>query len=202
MSKYISIIQKAIFSSLFAAVLILSPPAIADPNFEVTPVDRYNLPGKLIHNPMAIKWQPEGPNKRVSIVESEGVPGKQAISFQVKRKNISKPWDTRMRAPFGSDISTGEEIEIYVWLRAAKLSKGRDAGKIGIVLGRDKEPYDTIINQEVLPTPDWKMYKVSGVAKRDFPKSESEMGFNFGFTKQTIEIGPFFAVTQGSQEDS
>lgn len=188
-------------SAAVAGAILVAPLANADPNFETAPVTQSSVPGDLIHNPLAIKWEPEGGNKRVSIVESEGVPGGQAIAFQVKRKNTRKPWEIRMRAPFDASVSAGEEISIYFWARAAKLSKGQDTGKIGVVLGRNVEPHDTVVNQEIMPSTEWKMYKVSGVAERDFPTSESDMGFNMGFAKQTIELGPFFAVTNsGSTE--
>lgn len=184
----------------FAASLALAPSAIADPQFEVAPVTQGALPGDLIHNPMAIKWNPEGGNKSVKIVESDGVPGSQAISFRVRKKS-SKPWDIRMRAPFDRDIAAGDQIEVYFWARASKLPRKKDTGKIGVAIGRDVEPYDTVLNAEILPTEEWKMYRVSGVAERDFPTSESDMGFNFGFEKQTIELGPFYAIKKDSAGD-
>ncbi|MEM9179818.1 MAG: carbohydrate binding domain-containing protein [Pseudomonadota bacterium] len=177
-----------------AMVLAVSPIAVADPAFEVAPVDQRSLPGSLLHNPMAIKWQPEGGNKSVSIVESEGVPGSQAISFRVRKKS-KKPWDINMRAPFERDVAAGQTVEIFFWARASKLPRKKDTGKISVALGRTVEPYDTAVVQEIMPTSDWKMYRISGVAERDFPISESDMGFNFGFEKQTIELGPFFAIT-------
>lgn len=183
-----------------AIALAVSPSVAADPNFEVAPVDTRALPGDLIHNPMAIKWNPEGGNKSVSVVESEGVPGQQAIAFRVRKKS-KKPWDIRMRAPFDSSVAAGEQIEVYFWARTSKLPKGRDTGKIGVVLGRNEEPYDTVLNAEILPTTDWKMYRVSGTAEADFPTSESDMGFNFGFSKQTIELGPFYAITRGAASE-
>jgi len=189
-------LTKLVIGGALATALALTPTVFADPNFEVAPVDQRALPGSLIHNPMAIRWNPEGGNKSVKIVESEGVPGGQAISFRVRRKS-NKPWDIRMRAPFEKDISAGEQIEIYFWARASKLPKGRDAGKIGVALGRDEEPYDTVMSQEILPTTEWKMYRISGTAEANFPVGESDMGFNFGFAKQTIELGPFFAITKG-----
>jgi len=183
--------------SALVAALLVAPSMSADPSFEVAPVNQGALPGTLIHDPMAIKWNPEGGNKSVKIVESEGVPGSQAISFRVRRKN-SKPWEIRMRAPFAADISAGEQIELYFWARAEKTPKNKDTGKIGVVLQRDEEPYDSVVNVEILPTTEWKMYRVAGTAERDFPADESDMGFNFGFEKQTIELGPFYAITRGS----
>ena len=177
-----------------AAALLITPTTSADPAFVTTPVNQSTLPGQLLHNPAAIRWNPEGPNKSVSIEESEGVPGGQAISFRVRRKS-NKPWDIRMRAPFDRDVSAGQQVDIFFWARASKLPRKAETGKINVALGRNEEPYDTVVNQEILPTADWQMYRVSGVAERDFPISESDMGFNFGYEKQTIELGPFFAVT-------
>ena len=182
------------FAGSLALVMAVSPIALADPAYEVAPVDQSALPGTLLHTPMAIKWQPEGGNKSVSIVESDGVPGSQAISFRVRKKS-KKPWDINMRAPFERDVAAGQTVEIFFWARASKLPRKKDTGKISVALGRTVEPYDTAVVQEIMPTPDWKMYRISGVAERDFPISESDMGFNFGFEKQTIELGPFFAIT-------
>lgn len=183
-----------------AMAMIVSPVASADPAYEVAPIDQTTLPGQLVHNPMAIKWQPEGGNKSVSIVDSEGVPGSQAISFRVRKKS-KKPWDINMRAPFERDVSAGQTVELYFWARASKLPRKKDTGKISVALGRNVEPYDTAVVQEIMPTEEWKMYRVSGVAERDFPISESDMGFNFGFEKQTIELGPFFAITRNASAE-
>ena len=189
--------QKAtIVGPLVAGAFMISPVSSADPNFEVAPFTQDALPGSLLHNPATIKWEPAGNNKRVEIVESDGVPGGQAISMQVKRKS-KEPWDINMRARLDKDLASGEKVEIYFWARASKLSKGKEAGRIAVALNRNREPYDTVIAQDILPTTDWKMYRVSGVAATDFPVEESEMGFNFGYTKQTIELGPFYAVTLG-----
>ena len=183
----------AIAGSL-ALFMEVSPVALAAPAHEVAPVSQSALPGKLLHNPMAIKWQPEGGNKSVSIVESDCGPGAQASSFRVRKKS-KKPWDINMRAPFERDVAAGQTVEIFFWARTSKLPRKKETGKISVALGRNVEPYDTAVVQEIMPTSDWKMYRVTGVAERDFPISESDMGFNFGFEKQTIELGPFFAIT-------
>lgn len=193
-------VRLLVIASAFALPVSFGSLAAADPAFEVEPVTQGSLPGSLIHNPMNIAWDPEGNNKSVTIVESAGVPGGQAIEFKVKKKS-RKSWDIRMRAPFSSDIEAGETIEIYFWARASQPERRKDTGHISVAIGRNVEPYDTIIAQEILPSEQWKMYKVSGVAERSFPANKSDMGFNFGFTKQTIELGPFFAVSLGKTAD-
>ena len=188
-------------TAAMSAAVMFAPAVSADPAFETAPVDQSQLPGQLLHHPLAIKWDPVGNNKSVSIVESEGVPGGQAISFRVKRKNSRKPWEIRMRAPFDANVVAGDQIDIYFWARAEQIPRGKDTGHISVVLGRNVEPYDTVIDQEIMPSADWKMYRVSGTAGVDFPSSEADMGFNFGAAKQTIELGPFYAIKAHQSED-
>lgn len=197
--------QKLLTPKALVVLAMIASPAFgsqvasADPAVEITPVSPYEIPGELLHSPANIKWEPHGKNKRAKVVESEGVPGGQAIQIQVKRK-ASKPWDIRMKAPFEKDIVSGDAIELYFWLRAAKLPKGNDTGKVEAVIGRNVKPHDTIVVHEVLPTAEWKMYKIAGTAGTDFPMSESDMGFNLGKMKQTIEFGPFYAVKAPAAE--
>lgn len=181
-------------AALGASIATFGTTANADPEKEITPISAYEIPGSLIHSPTNIKWVPEGPSKTAKVVDSEGVPGGQAIQIRVKKKYTSEPWKIEMRAPFDKDISSGETLELYFWLRAAKTPKGQDAGKVDVMIGRNEEPYDTIIVHEIQPTTEWKMYKVSGVAGANFPAKESNMGFNLAKAKQTIEFGPFYAV--------
>lgn len=177
----------------------IAMPAAANPDKEITPVSAYEISGTLLHSPTNIKWNPEGPDKTAKVVESDGVPGGQAIQIRVKRKKKDS-WDIRMKAPFDKDIAKGDTIEMYFWLRAAKTPKGQDAGKVDVVIGRDVEPYDTIIVDEIRPTTTWKMYKVSGIAEANFPADKSDMGFNLAKAKQTIEFGPFYAVKAPDSE--
>ena len=165
----------------------------ADPAAEISPISAAELPGTLLHSPTNIKWEPYGKNKTAKVVDSADAPSGQAIQIEVKRK-AKEPWDVRMKAPFETDVANGEEVAIYVWMRAAKLPKGTDSGKVDVVLGRNVKPYDTVVVHEVNPTEEWKMYRVSGTAGADFPAADSDMGFNLGKAKQTIEFGPFYAI--------
>jgi hypothetical protein len=179
--------------AMVAAPTFAGSSAAADPAVEITPVSPYQIAGDLLHTPSNIKWEPYGKNKRAKVVESEGVPGGQAIQIEVKRKPRD-PWDIRMKAEFDQDISSGDNIELYFWLRAESIQKGKETGKVEAVIGRNVKPHDTVIVHEILPTTEWKMYKVSGTAGTEFPSSESDMGFNIGLMKQTIEFGPFYAI--------
>ncbi len=195
-----STLRKAALAAILSLPLVSGLPSFADPKFEIAPISQGALPGSLIHDPMNIQWKPDGSNYKADVVASEGVPGGQAISIRVKRK-AKKPWDMNLRAPFRDDIKKGETIEVYFWARASKLQKGKETGRISAVIGRNVEPYDTIAVDDILPTSEWKMYKISGTAERDFGNGKSDMGFNLGAAKQTIEFGPFYAVTLGQNAE-
>ena len=75
--------------AMVAAPNFAGSSAAADPAVEITPVSPYQIAGDLLHTPSNIKWEPYGKNKRAKVVESEGVPGGQAIQIEVKR-NLTK----------------------------------------------------------------------------------------------------------------
>lgn len=193
-----------ILTATLVTVAFSGQAVFADPKFEIEPVGPFGLEGSLVHNPSAIKWDREtddGGRMSATIEEADGVPGGQAIQIKVKKKTAEKPWNVRLRASVRDDITINETIEVYFWARATKFSKGRDSGKVGVMMGRNEEPYDTIVNQDILPTKEWKMYKISGVSQADFPADQTEMGFNMGAMKQTLQFGPFYAVTRGTDAE-
>lgn len=187
-------IKSALVASAFAlGVSAIGLSATADESFAIEPIGMNEIVGDLIHNPSTIKWDPIGKNKRAKVVESEGVPGGMAIQIEAKRKS-KDAWDIRLRAPVEKDIASGDTLATYFWLRAAKLPKGAEAGKVDVVVQRKVDPYDQVILEEIQPTEEWKMYKVTGTAGADFPVDDTEMGFNLAKMKQTIEFGPFYTV--------
>lgn len=194
------LLKKALtVTAVCLSLAAFAAPVSADPQKQIVPISPYEIPGTLLHSPTNIRWDPVGPSKTAKVVESADAPGGQAIQINVKRQQTN-PWDVRMKAPFDKDISKGDTIELYFWMRAEKTPKGQDAGKVDVVIGRNVEPYDTIIVHEIQPTATWQMYKVSGVAEADFSAAKSDMGFNLAKQKQTIEFGPFYAVKAATSE--
>ena len=159
------------------------------------------LPGKLINNPYDIKWRTDGSDKKEAVVKSEGVPGGMAYSVTVKK---TKPnhWDTATRIPMTESIAKDDVILVSFWARAAKLRKGRDTGPIVAVLQRNVEPYDSIFEQGFDLGKEWKLYNVSGTAKRDYSADKTSMNFNLAKAKQTIEFGQFYIMNLGPNADA
>jgi len=93
---------KRSFISLSAALFVaanFNAPAMADDDAAIAQalaaLDA-QLPGKLINNPYDVKWSSYGPDKKDSIVKSEGAPGGMAYKVTVKKKQKNH-WDTAIR---------------------------------------------------------------------------------------------------------
>lgn len=153
--------------------------------------------GQLIQDPSSIAWKPAGRNKRVKIVSAFGIPGDAAIQFSVNREPKA-PEDVRILAPMGADIFSGDRVSVYFWLRTASTDSEDYLGTVDVVVRRVKDSETTVIEQEIRPTANWKMYKVSSESPIDFPSKSTEFGFYLGKHRQTVEIGPVFIVKERS----
>jgi hypothetical protein len=191
-----------------AALLAISSAAIASAEDEMSPeitaalatLDA-SLPGTLINNPYDIQWNTQGPDKRDSIVKSEGAPGGMAYRVTMKKKKKNH-WDTAIRIPMTTSIEKDDVILMSFWARAAKPPKGRDAGDITATIQRNIDPYDSVIEQRLDIGPDWKLYSVSGKASRDYSADKTNINFNLAHAKQTLEFGQFYVMNLGKNADA
>lgn len=159
------------------------------------------LPGKLINNPYKVKWRTDGSDKKASIVKSEGAPGGTAYQVRVK-KTKKNPWDTATRIPMTESIAKGDVILLSYWARAAKPQKGRTTGDISVNIQRNVEPYDSIFEERVALSTEWKLYNAAGKAKRDYAADKTQLNFNLARAKQTIEFGQFYIMNLGPNGDA
>ena len=185
--------QSIFLLSIAAAVSIsASAPAFAQETVKVAsssadPI----LPGKRINNPYDIRWKTEGSDKREAIVDAPEIPGGMAYQVRVKKKK-RKVWETATQLPMTTSIEKGDEIMVAFWARSAKPPKGKDVGKISVALQRNIEPYDQIINEEVALEQEWKLYKYTGTANRDFAADKTNLNYNLAHAKQTVEFGRYY----------
>lgn len=159
------------------------------------------LPGKLINNPYDIKWRTDGSDKKEAVVKSEGAPGGMAYKVTVKKRKKNH-WDTATRIPMTTSIAKGDVILLSYWARAAKPQKGKETGDISVAIQRNIDPYDSIFEERVALGKDWKLYSLSGKAKRDYAADKTNLNFNLARAKQTIEFGQFYIMNLGPNGDA
>lgn len=150
---------------------------------------------KLMHNPNAIEWEQRGNDKKIEIVEAE-TPSGMAISAYTKKRKTN-PWDIALYFDLDDGIKKGEKISVSMWVRTAKAAKGQDTAEFVLFVGRNEEPYDYIISENVLPETEWKLITIEGIAEANMPDDDIKVEFQLAKHKQKIEFGPIFVNNMG-----
>lgn len=195
-------IKTALISLLAASSLIIAPSAKAqDADMDAATQAALEqldaaLPGTLIHNPFDMDWKTQGNDLRSKVVDADAFPSGQAVSARMKKKQ-PKAWDSTLSTSINTAVSKGEEIQIIFYARTKKAAPGKDTADITLFLGRNEEPYDSIIAEGVLPSGEWELMTLQGTAAADFPAGTLRLQYQLGKAAQTVEFGPVYISTLG-----
>ena len=186
----------AITATIFGAIISLSSPSFAQDMKQALKALDDALPGTLIHNPYEIKWDTRGPNKKIRIVDAPELSTGKALSAKVKRKT-DKPWDIVVYTDIEGAVKSGEKIEAHFYARTKTPRSGQDTATITLFIGRNEEPFDNIISEDIKPSKDWKLHTVHGIAKRNYDKGTIKAEYQLGQGTQTVEFGPIYISSLG-----
>ena len=149
----------------------------------------------LMHNPNAIEWEQRGNDKKVKIVEADTPSGMAISAYTKKRKQ--NPWDIALYFDLDKGVKKGDKVSVTMWVRTAKAAKGQDTAEFVLFMGRNEEPYDYIMSENVLPSTEWELLKFEAVAEASMPDDDVKVEFQLAKHKQTIEFGPIFVNNLG-----
>jgi len=183
---------------LFTVAIVNSPPSISQDTEMAQALKAIEdaLPGSLMHNPLALDWETTGQKAKMKVVDADGPPTGKALSAKVSKK-AKNPWDVAVRTQIEDGITPGDTIKAYFWARTKKAPKGMETADITLFIGRNEEPYDFVIAEEIKPSTEWKLLSATGTAKTDFKKDSIKAEFQLGRAAQTVEFGPIY-VTNAS----
>ena len=154
------------------------------------------LPGKLIHDPVNYKWNSNGSDMKTKVIDAAELTSGQALQVRVKKKK-KNAWDNVISLEMDDGVKSGEQIEIHYWARTKKAASGSDAADISLFVGRNKEPYDSIIVEQISPSKEWKMKTIRARANTDFNSGELKAEFQLARAAQTVEFGPIYISNLG-----
>lgn len=191
--------QSEITTLIIGATIIFSPTAFAQDAEMAQALKTLDdaLPGTLMHNPYDLQWNARGPNKKIKVVTAEGPPTGKALRAKVTRR-ANKPWDIVVTTEIEDGVKSGDTVKAYFWARTKKPRKGMDTADITLFVGRNDEPYDYIISENITPGTEWELLSVSSTAKSDFKKDSIKAEFQLGRAAQTVEIGPIYVTNLSS----
>lgn len=187
--------QSVIGALILGATLSFSPAAFSQDAATEQALEALDaaLPGSLMHNPYDLQWDSRGPNKKIKVVDAEGTPTGKALSAKITKK-ANKPWDIVVTTEIKEGVKSGDTVKAYFWARTKKARKGMDTADITLFVGRNDEPYDYIISENIRPGAEWKLLSAEGTAKSDFNTDSIKAEFQLGHGAQTVEIGPIYVT--------
>lgn len=159
------------------------------------------LPGTLMHNPYELQWDKRGNDMRVKIVKADALPAKEAVQVRVKKRQ-DKPWDSTLGTEIRDGVRKGEKIQAHFWVRTHKAVKGKDTAYLTLFIGRNEEPYDNILAEDIFPDSEWKLMSVTGVAPANFKAGKLKAEYQLGRGSQTVEFGPIYVSTLGMADEA
>ncbi len=182
----------------YLSVLILIISAMGYPSTGFAVENATGTTSKLMHSPAHVKWQQRGSDYKMSVVEAD-TPNGQAIKARIKKKK-QRPWEIALWFDLRDGAVPGEEIEMRFWARTAKAPKSKETAEIIAFVGRNEEPYDAILSEEIMPSDDWQLFTITGIAERDFDPGKIKAEFQLGKNKQSVEIGPVYISSKGQAQ--
>ena len=151
------------------------------------------LPGTLMHNPYDLQWGSRGPNQKTKVIDAKGTPTGKALTAKITKK-ARKPWDIVVTTEIEQGVKSGETVKAFFWARTEKPRKGMDTADVVLFIGRNDEPYDYIISEDIKPSAEWQLMSASGIAKSDFKADSIKAEFQLGRAAQTVEFGPIYVT--------
>ena len=151
------------------------------------------LPGRLMHNPYNLQWESRGPNQKIKVINAKGTPTGKALSAKISKKS-NKPWDIVVSTEIEDGVKSGETVKTFFWARTKKPRKGIDTADVVLFVGRNNEPYDNIISEDIKPGAEWQLMSATGTAKSDFKTGSLKAEFQLGRAAQTVEFGPIYVT--------
>ena len=117
-------------------------------------------------------------------------------ALRVRLKGSKEFWRVGVTTPLLKPVKKGDRIVIAFWARASGTGKGA-SGRIGQVQLEATPVIRTIFGQGFDIGPEWKMYKLEGVADRDYAPGALNAAMHLDAVKQVLDLGPLFVLDYG-----
>lgn len=143
------------------------------------------LAGNLISNPDFSAgtegWQITSSDYCQREVVSSDRGGK-AVKLDLKQIPGAPGWEVQCQQQINSPLKQGQVLEFSFWARSITRNK------INAFVQAASAPYSDVLSRELVLTPEWQSYKVSGIANASFASKQAQAGFHLNFGTGTVEL--------------
>lgn len=152
-----------------------------------------DLAKEIVNDPAA----PEVSGAKATLVDDARVQGGKALRIAVPRKGTN-PWDSAVGGVLKKPVQRGDHL---VLLFSARLEKGENGATTTTLpyaaIQLAAAPYSTIMRDSAGIGPDWKDFKVDGVADNNYSPNQLKVTVQLATAKQTVDFGPIVVLDRG-----
>ncbi len=153
------------------------------------------LPGTLVNDPSRLDWESYGADIERSAIVDESIPGGgAAIRFDVKRAD-EFIYVAGTNVPLTKTVRRGDTITIGFYARTIEARTDNGKGVIRVRFQQDAEPYPGFGEETLEIGTEWDWYEVSAPVEMTLRPKDGIVAFQFGRTRQIIEIGQTIVVS-------
>lgn len=175
------------------ALTVSSGPSLAQED-AVEQLDA-QLPGTLVNDPSRLDWDSYGADMERSVKTDPSIPGGGvALSFLVKRAD-EFIYAAGTNAPLTKTVQRGDTITVGFYARAIDAQTDDGKGVLRIRFQQDAPPYPGFGEKTLKIGNEWEWYEVTAEAEQRMRPQDGIIAFQFGRTRQTIEIGQTIVVS-------
>jgi hypothetical protein len=142
---------------------------------------------QMLNDPNPATFNLYGITPAPKSVKDDSVQGGRAL--KVKVTGAGNPWDVGVSVPLTKPIRAGDRIEMMFYAKIDKPAEGETSGRLGGGIQLSQAPYSSFMTKDFEITPEWKLYTLSGVADKDYPKGAVNAAFQLDTGKHVVALG-------------
>lgn len=157
------------------------------------PVPQGELTDRIVNDPRPETFRPYGFPTPPRVVRDRSVQFGKALRLPIKRAE-AEDWQLGLTIPVLRPIAAGDRIVVAFWARA-RGTEGAAPGRIARVqVEQSSPPHRALFAEPVTIDPEWRMYRVAGVADADYAPQQLQVAMHLATGRQVVELGPAFVL--------
>lgn len=125
---------------------------------------------------------------RLTPVTAAGPGFTRALQIETTR-DLSPAWAVEVKTALTRAVKQGETALLRFYARRLAAADETGAGQVRVVVQRAGPDYDKSLENTVQMGADWQEFLMPFTFTGDYGKGGLELGFGFGFKRQTVELG-------------
>ena len=120
--------------------------------------------------------------------EAQGPGFKQVLRVETTR-DLSPPWAVALHVTLAGQVKRGDTGFVRFHARAPSSADETGLGRLRVVVQQAAAPYKQSLDTQVTMGPEWQEFMLPFSFAEDYGVGEIDLGFGFGFKRETVEIG-------------